>query len=246
VLKPTTLSFLDRAGLRNGMSCLDVGCGGGDVTFEIARLAGPAGRVVGLDIDPVKIELAQNEASELGLSWLEFRLADIAELNITSEFDLVYSRFLLTHLSDPASALSAMLRALKPGGIVVLEDIDFRAHFCHPESEAFTKYVALYTEVVRRNGGDANIGARLPELMAGSGGEKILLNVIQPAGMDEEVKSIAAITMENVADAMLKSGLSSAEELDRIVDELYALSRDNRVLMGFPRIVQVAGKRRER
>lgn len=245
VLRPTTMAFLDRAGLRAGMSCLDVGCGGGDVTSDIAGVAGPEGRVLGLDIDSVKIDLARKEANEMGITNLEFSLADITQLEFTSEFDLVYSRFLLTHLPDPAHALSAMIRALKPGGTIVLEDIDFRAHFCYPESGAFAQYVALYTEVVRQNGGDANIGVRLPDLVATAGGETVTVNVIQPASMDEEVKVIAAITMEFVADAILKRGLSSSEELDQIVEELYAISRDNRTFMGFPRVVQVAGRRRE-
>ena len=55
---PTTLPLLQRAGIREGMNCLDLGCGAGDVTFEIARLAGPKGRVTGLDMDSVKLELA--------------------------------------------------------------------------------------------------------------------------------------------------------------------------------------------
>jgi trans-aconitate methyltransferase len=53
---PTTLPLLQRAGIREGMHCLDLGCGAGDVTFEIARLVGPSGRVVGMDMDLVKLD----------------------------------------------------------------------------------------------------------------------------------------------------------------------------------------------
>jgi 2-polyprenyl-3-methyl-5-hydroxy-6-metoxy-1,4-benzoquinol methylase len=59
VMQPTTLALLDRGGIRPGMACLDVGCGGGDVSLDLARLTGPGGRVIGIDKDEVVIEIAQ-------------------------------------------------------------------------------------------------------------------------------------------------------------------------------------------
>src|SRR5262245_45349242 len=76
ILRPTTLALFDRAGVRPGMCCVDVGCGGGDVTLDLARLVGPTGRVVGIDIDAVKLDLARQEATANAISNVEFcRLA---------------------------------------------------------------------------------------------------------------------------------------------------------------------------
>ena len=61
-LEPSTAALLDGAGVREGMRCLDLGCGGGDVTLALARLVGPSGRVIGIDMDAVEIELAQQDA----------------------------------------------------------------------------------------------------------------------------------------------------------------------------------------
>ena len=133
VMRPTTASLLERVGLQPGMVCLDVGCGGGDATFEIARMVGPVGRVVGLDMDETKIELARSEAAELNLPGVEFRASDVGQIGEGAEFDFVYARFLLTHLSDPGEALRRMLGVLRLGGIAVVEDIDFSGHFCHPD-----------------------------------------------------------------------------------------------------------------
>ena len=66
VMHPSTTSLFDRLGLTDGMACLDFGCGGGDVTQELARRVGPDGKAVGADIDSTKIELARREAAELG------------------------------------------------------------------------------------------------------------------------------------------------------------------------------------
>jgi SAM-dependent methyltransferase len=71
---PTTTALLERAGLSPGLACLDLGSGAGDVTFELARGVGPAGRVVGLDMDDVKVDLARQEAAAQGLGNVEFRV----------------------------------------------------------------------------------------------------------------------------------------------------------------------------
>jgi ubiquinone/menaquinone biosynthesis C-methylase UbiE len=124
VMRPSTLSLLERVGLQPGMSCLDLGCGGGDVTCEMARLVGTHGRVMGADIDAAKIALAQEEAQARQLGQIEFRLSDALAGEPEPVFDLVYARFLLTHLPDPLAALRQMVRNTRPGGVVVVEDID--------------------------------------------------------------------------------------------------------------------------
>jgi ubiquinone/menaquinone biosynthesis C-methylase UbiE len=72
-----TVELLRRAGLRPGMRCLDLGCGGGDVSFELASLAGAAGSVVGIDMDEVKLALAQEAATERGFANVEFRAGNV-------------------------------------------------------------------------------------------------------------------------------------------------------------------------
>ena len=243
VLQPTTLSLFGRVGLAPGMTCLDAGCGGGDVTFELARLIGPAGRVVGVDIDATKIELATREAEEQQLGNVEFQHTDIFANDLAPEFDVVYARFLLTHLRRPAEALGRMLRALRPGGVVIVEDIDFSGHFCHPHSSAFSRYVELYTQVVQRRGGDPHIGPRVPELLLDTGFERVQMHVVQPAGLDGEVKLIVPLTMENIMDAVLAEGLASRAEGDRVIEDLYAFARNPRTVLSLPRIVQAWGYR---
>jgi ubiquinone/menaquinone biosynthesis C-methylase UbiE len=142
------------------MHCLDVGCGGGDVTFELARLVGPSGGVVGVDIDATKLDLARCEAEQQQIGNVAFRLADIGQSDGEEEFDVVYARFLLTHLQDSAGALARMLRLLRPGGRVIIEDIDYSGSFCYPDSAAYRRYVELYTQAVQRRGGDPHIGTR--------------------------------------------------------------------------------------
>ena len=72
---PSTEGLFDRVGIPSGATCLDAGCGGGDVTVELARRVGPHGRVIGLDLDEIKIEIARSEARDKGIDNVEFRLS---------------------------------------------------------------------------------------------------------------------------------------------------------------------------
>ena len=104
--------------LKAGGSALDVACGSGKLTAELARIAGPKGRVVGLDFSPQMLEVAQRDHP--GIEFLE---GDALKLPFDdAEFDASTVAFGLRNLSDPIAGLREMLRVVKPGGrSVVLE-----------------------------------------------------------------------------------------------------------------------------
>jgi SAM-dependent methyltransferase len=170
---------------------------------------------------------------------LTFAYSDITRDIPDGPFDLIHARFVLTHIPNPAEALGRMKSALAPGGVVVVEDIDFRGHFSHPESAALARYVALYTEMVHRRGGDANIGARLPALFAEAGFASPRMHIVHPAGHEGEVKLMSPITLQNIAPALLRGGLSTEEEIGEIVQELYRFARTPGTVAAMPRIVEV-------
>jgi SAM-dependent methyltransferase len=251
VMRPTTLSLFDRVGIKEQtrvgikeqMACLDVGCGGGDVTLDLAELVGSDGSVIGWDIDEIKLGLARHEAEEKGVGNVEFSIFDIGQSEAASEFDLVYTRFLLTHLRDPAGALSKIRQALRPGGIVIVEDIEITGYFCYPDSAALRRFIELYTLAVQRRGGDPNIGLQLPVLLLDAGFERMQANVVQPAGIEGEVKLLTAVTMENIADSVVTEGLAGRNEVDEVIARLYELALDSRTFLSVPRVVQAWGYR---
>lgn len=241
VMWPTTSMLLERTGVGRGMACLDAGCGGGDVTFELARLVGSNGRVVGVDIDDVKLKLARDEAAQRHLPNVEFRRSDIGAFDADGKFDAVYTRFLLTHLNAPGEALARLRRAVRPSGVIIVEDIDVSGYFCYPDSPAMWRYVELLASSMRTRGGDPNIGPRLPLLLHEAGLTDVQMNVVQPAAVRGETKLINPITMENIVDTVVADGLASVDEAQRIVDELYRFARDPGTVVSVPRIVQAWG-----
>lgn len=241
VMWPTTRALLRRVGIDRRARCLDVGCGGGDVTLELARLAAD-GDVVGLDLDETKLEMARKDAANVGLANVEFRSEDVTTPSATDErFDLIYVRFLLTHLPNPDAVLTNLVGRLRPRGTMILEDIDFTGHFCEPPSDAFERYLDVYTSVARARGCDPHIGRRLPGMLRDVGIPPLGMNVVQPAGFDGEVKLIAPITLEAVSDALLESGITDEQTLGETIGALYAFAREEGTIMSLPRVVQTWG-----
>ena len=243
IMRPTTLDLLRRTGVAHGMKCLEVACGGGDVACDLAEMVGPSGHVVATDIDRPQLEIAQREAQAKGLGNIEYRYSDITAETLDEEFDLVHARFILTHLADPAAAVKTMRAALKRGGVLVVQDIDFDGYFCYPDCPALWRYIELYCEAVRRKGANARIGRQLPSLLLGAGLKSVEMHVVQPAGIAGEVKLATPITMENIAGAVLVAGLASQKEIDELVTELYAYAQTEGTIGCVPRIVEAWGRR---
>jgi ubiquinone/menaquinone biosynthesis C-methylase UbiE len=242
VMQPTTMALLQRAGIRRGMACLDVGCGSGDVTFDLADMVGADGKVVGIDMDETKVRLAREQSETAGSRNIEFRVLDIAKGAVApAEFDLVHARFVLSHLPHPLQALTLMRKVLRPGGVIVVADVDFRGYFCYPDCPALWRHVGLYTEAARRKGADPNIGPRLPALLKQAGFADVNLDVVQLAATAGEVKLVTALTMENIADTVLEAGLASASEVAQVVAELYEFAGRQDTLLSSPRIVEAWG-----
>jgi len=245
VMWPTTNALFQRIGFPQDAMILDVGCGGGDVTVALRQLA-PHGRAVGIDVDDVKLGLARAEADAAGLTDIEFRVEDVTQPppeRDLGRYDAIYVRFVLTHLRDPAAAVGHLVARLAPDGVLIVEDLDFRGHFCYPESEVFDRYVELFARTARASGADPDIGARLPHMLRHAGLERTSVNIVQPAGFDDDVKQIAPVTLEAIADSVVHAGVATAREVADTLDELSAFVGRPDTLLSLPRIVQTWGYR---
>jgi ubiquinone/menaquinone biosynthesis C-methylase UbiE len=243
VRREDTLELLRRVGLRPGMRCLDLGCGGGEVTFEIAQLVRPGGSVVGIDMDEVKLALARKAADEQDLSNVEFRAANVNDWAEPDAYDLVYGRFLLQHLSRPAELLRRMWAAVRAGGVIAVEDADFDGLFCHPENNGFDFYRLMWPRVCRLNGGDATIGRKLYRYFLDAGIPRPELRLSQDVGVTGDIKVLMVSTLEASADAIIDAGLAGADEVAAAIADLAAFAADPETVIGGPRTFQLWARR---
>lgn len=161
------------AGLRPGMRVLDLACGPGFTSIELARVVGPAGHVTGVDINEILLGVAQQAARAEPDLPVVFESGDAYALTApAATFDFVYARFLFQHLRDPARVLAGIRRVLKPGGVVCILDIDDRWTCFTPARRAFDRFVRWARAGQRRKGGDRLVGAELYGLLRAAGFER--------------------------------------------------------------------------
>jgi 2-polyprenyl-3-methyl-5-hydroxy-6-metoxy-1,4-benzoquinol methylase len=146
--------------LRPGLDVLDVGCGPGTITVDLAARVAP-GRVVGLDVSAAPLDEARALARRSGVP-VEFGVGDAYALAFPDDaFDVVHAHQVLQHLTDPVAALREMARVCRPGGVVAVRDVDYAATTWYPADPGLDSWLALYGQVARRNDAEPDAGRRL-------------------------------------------------------------------------------------
>jgi SAM-dependent methyltransferase len=147
--------------LSSGMALLDVGCGPGTITADLAARVAP-GIVTAVEITAEALALARAEATARGQSNIRFAVADVHSLDYPDgTFDVVHAHQVLQHVADPVEALREMRRVCRPGGIVAVRDSDYSAFAWFPAIAELDEWLSLYLKVARANGGEPDAGRRL-------------------------------------------------------------------------------------
>jgi SAM-dependent methyltransferase len=244
VYSPVGQEVLTFAGLKAGMRIADFGCGPGMMSRLLACLTGPTGRVTGIDLHAAQLEQARALCAKDELSNTEFIEADACNTGLPSgKFDLVYCRFLLLHLPDPAACLREMWRVLKPGGIVVVEDGDLASAESIPAT-ALNAFSDLFSRLGPIRGVDYSLANRLPQLVMDAGFAGVGLRVHQPAERAGATGLLLKWSVQEAGPAFVNSGLITKEELERTLADMQIAAQDPAVLALAPRMSLVWGRKR--
>ena len=239
VFGPTTSALLDTVGIEPGSRCLDVGCGIGAVTRELGKRTGPGGQALGVDFDGGILEVAKELSA--GSKPVRFERRSLEELPAGAEYDVVYARFLLTHLKEPRAALERLAAVVRPGGTLVLEDVEFPHLICYPPSEALHRTIQWYVEASRRMGGDPQIGPKLFTWMRELGlGTRA--RHVQPLLVQGPEKRLHVPTLEHIRENVQKLGIATAREIAEVAEALHIFTENPGTLVSTPRIFQVWGR----
>lgn len=157
--------------LRPGVSVLDVGCGPGTITADLARHVAP-GPVLGLEPTDGPLEQARGHAS--GLINVRFAVGDVyAIASDDNSWDVVHAHQVLQHLGDPVAALREMLRVCRPTGVVAARDADYAGMFWYPVDPRLDRWLAIYRAVAHANGAEPDAGRRLQAWARAAGARSI-------------------------------------------------------------------------
>jgi SAM-dependent methyltransferase len=238
-----TSALLERAGISEGMKCVDVGCGGGEVSLNLAERVGPNGFVVGIDMDAVKLELGRAAAKKRGLANVEFRVLPVQDWAERAAYDLVYSRALLHHLSAPVPLLRRMWAAVRAGGRLVVEDADHDGWAAYPQNDGFDFHVRMLSGVIDRRGGDHSAGRKLVRHCLDAGIPSPEVSLVESVNFQGEAKEMPLLTLGAIASAIESEGLASRAEIEAATDSLERFTRDPTTLISGPRMYQVIAHR---
>jgi ubiquinone/menaquinone biosynthesis C-methylase UbiE len=241
VMRSATVAFLSRTGLQPGWACLDVGCGTGQVSFDLAQMAGPTGRVMGIDTDAEALEVARRTAYDRG-STAHFLCANAATAPEDAAFDLAFARLVLSHLADPSAVLRAMRDAVRPGGVVAVEDLFTGTLRSEPPDDALDRLQDIYSATVRFHGGDPTIGPRLRALLSDAGLEEVHEDTVANPMTTVQEKLFLVELLDNMRDAILQAQVTTAAELDEVRAAVDHAARRPTTLFHQARMHQVWGR----
>jgi SAM-dependent methyltransferase len=147
--------------LAQGRSLLDVGCGPGTITVDLAARIAP-GRVTAVEVTGDALRLAQTYAADRAQDNIDFVVADVHALDLPDgAFDVVHAHQVLQHVADPVRALAEMRRVCRPGGVVAARDSDYAGFTWYPRVPGLDDWLRLYRRAARANGGEPDAGRRL-------------------------------------------------------------------------------------
>jgi ubiquinone/menaquinone biosynthesis C-methylase UbiE len=238
LIAPLTQRLFEKAGITSGMRVLDIGSGSGDVAFLAAQYVGSGGSVIGADHDPSEVAFAQQRAKANGMTNVRFVAGDFRELELSPAVDAIIGRLVLMYAADPLAALCRVLRNLRVGGVVALQEsvIDYDSPvLIEPRNCLAAKAVEWFTAGFKHTGVHARMGLRLFALMRAAGlqpSTEIDMSVPIQQGPDGALFSTLTSVIRSQLPAIVASGIATEAEIgiDTLEQRLIADSPPNGVV----------------
>lgn len=236
IYAPAGKRALLKAGLEPGMRVADFGCGIGATTRLLAEIVGEEGRVVGIDLHEPQLVQAGNLCTQSGHTNVSLCCADACDTSLPRDmFDVVYCRFLLIHLPDPADCLREMRRVLKPGGLIFVEDGDLSTAGSVPPSP-LDEFGGLFAQLGPRKGVDYLLGRNLFHMVKSAGFYDVEIEIHQPAIARGENRALLKWSVEEAGRGFIDAGLLTPEQLERLLHGMQSAMDDPDILVLTPRM----------
>ena len=244
--RPEAEALLDRVAIEVGARALDLGCGPLGVLDLLSERVGSTGEVMGLDNEPRMIALAQHAIAERGLRNVTLLQGDAYATGLPADsFDLAHERLVLNNLTAPDTVVREMVRVVRPGGWVALQDVDWVTWTCEPAHPAWNKLLAALTATRQAARLDPFIGRRLPALLRRAGMVDIDVRAHQyiwrPGDLYHTLLlKFVAIHRERITDG----GFLTSERIDELTAELEQHLVQPEMLVIYTPLFQARGRKR--
>jgi SAM-dependent methyltransferase len=232
VYGPGTERLCLAQGLSEGWRVADIGCGTGQVSCWLGERVGPAGHVAAVDVSADQLAIGQQRAAAGGLGNVSFVEGSAYELPLEpGAFDLVFCRLLLCHLQRPVDALAQMARLLRPGGVLVAQDVIMTSVFTEPDSAAYRRFVEAVVQLGESRGVDHRRGRYLHRLLREVGLVDVDVSLDQPSYVRGERKRLWEYSWLEAGPALVADGILGEDELGQLAADLAVIGTDDSTLV---------------
>ena len=245
VWEPDAEAMLDQIGVKPGARCADLGCGVMGVLGPLSRRAGPEGKVVWVDMDQRLLDSAQGYVREEGLPNVELVEGDVFSTGLPKQsFDLVHARFVLAPVGHADDLMAEMMRLVKPGGVIALQEPDTSSWNVFPRCMSFDFLRDVLGEYLVLTGGDPNAGRKVFQLLRRARLKDVKARAAVKSLQDAHpyMRMVLLGISPNRA-GVVDSLLATERELDRAAEDLDERLRDPDTRMTTVTLVQAWGTR---
>jgi SAM-dependent methyltransferase len=245
--KPETDSLWNEAGFHSLRSILDLGCGPGFTSLDLAREVVPSGEVCAVDKAPPYLDYLSSEARSRGLNNVRVLNADVRTSGaVRGNFDGAFCRWFLAFLRDDLDvALHNVRESLRPGGVfAAMEYLTLGSVTCSPSSTAFDAHTRAWIEFYARNGGDTSVGESLPQRLTAVGFKiRSLKCVGGMAHPNHRWWAWWGRLMQDFGPKFVETGLLRSAEWETLQRDWVASSRQPQAFIYTPILLQVIAER---
>lgn len=241
-----TFALWARAGFGPGQTILDVGCGPGFATFDLAQLVGPTGRVVAVDESPHFVGYLDAQRAARGVANVDTQLGDVHHLNLPPcSVDRAYARWVLCFVRDPELVIRRVADALRPGGRFAVQDyFDYASLTLAPRSEVFRRVVQAVSRSWRDHGGDDDVAARIPGMMRRAGLEVLDVRPnLRVARPHEPLWAWPTSFFRSFLPRLVQMNAITQDTLDEFAAEWNARSHDPDTFFVAPVVYDIIGRK---
>jgi len=242
IYMPYCADFLFENGLAPGLQVADIGCGPGNVSLWLAEQVATTGKVVSIDNSDEQLAILNKRILENEVCNISTYKTDIYEIDQIKEcFDLIFCRFLFIHLSHPLLAIQKLKKLLKPGGYLIIAELDNSTWFSYPESKALLNDTALLCKVGIQKGADFCIGPKLFGYLRQENFNSINVKIAQPVLLDIH-RDYLILKCKAWANTYLEYNLISSVDLESMIEGLYDITNNSEYLLAGAKMYLTCGK----
>jgi ubiquinone/menaquinone biosynthesis C-methylase UbiE len=245
VWKPAAEEFFASLSIRPGSHAVDLCCGAVGVLGSLSRAVGARGSVTGVENNPIRLNAARKFVDDVDLSNVTIVEGAAAATGLPSDhFDLVHCRFLFAPTGQPDRILHEMLRLLRPGGIIAIQEPDGSCWDITPRYATWMRLKSAIFGALRADGGNFNAGRHTFGMLAAAGVRQISQRNMVLACHGRHPYKLAPLQFANwLRPQIVSRMLMSEDRLEECLEDAIAVAADRSTVMTSFLVTQVAGRK---